>query len=156
MKQQDVKVGQRVRVSGRQALSSWTEGLVGTVVCTHGATPLVEFSAKDAKGEGHDGYADYRKNDGVKTRWYVLSSALTLVPAPSFTDDLKLTPQAKAILVRLKEGKAVTPMKALVGQGISRLSSCIHEIRNVGYDVKTGMARDDQGHKYASYSLTVN
>jgi hypothetical protein len=37
--------------------------------------------------------------------------------------------------------------------GISRLASCIHEIRNVGYFVYTHMRQEDYGHKYARYEF---
>jgi hypothetical protein len=45
-------------------------------------------------------------------------------------------------------------MKALVVYSISRLASCIHEIRHrAGYDVSMEVAQDTMGHKYAVYKL---
>lgn len=44
-------------------------------------------------------------------------------------------------------------MKALVELSISRLASCIHELRSVGYVVDRVMRQDEGGHKYASYTL---
>jgi hypothetical protein len=72
---------------------------------------------------------------------------------PSVAGDLRLTPQAKTVLRHLIAGKRITPMKALVIYGISRLASCIHEIRRVGYCVDCTMNSDEQGHRYASYMM---
>jgi len=48
-------------------------------------------------------------------------------------------------------------MKALNVFGVSRLASCIHEIRHrAGYVVKTYINRDEQGHRYSRYELTVH
>jgi hypothetical protein len=47
-------------------------------------------------------------------------------------------------------------MKALVVYSISRLASCIHEIRHrAGYEVGTEVAEDSMGHKYAVYKLAT-
>lgn len=70
---------------------------------------------------------------------------------PSIAVDLRLTPQARTILAHLKRHGDVTPMKALTVYGISRLASCIHEIRKAGYSVKTEVAFDDMGGKYGQY-----
>lgn len=79
---------------------------------------------------------------------------------PSVSADLRLTPQAKTVLAHLKNPKRhnrISPSEAERVYGISRLASCIHEIRKrAGYDVKTTVKRDDFGHKYARYSLVVH
>lgn len=79
-------------------------------------------------------------------------TALTLAQ-PNFANDLKLTPNAKRVLVHLLDGKAITPTKALVIYSIGRLASCIHEIRQAGYTIKTERCEDEQGHKYGRYTL---
>jgi hypothetical protein len=58
------------------------------------------------------------------------------------------------VLKHLKANKSVSPMEALIVYGISRLASCIHEIRRkAGYNVECVINQDDAGHKYARYSL---
>lgn len=92
--------------------------------------------------------------------WYHVPSALEVLKPrlPSISDDLRLTPQAKGILAHLKRHAAgISPAEALVAYSVSRLASCIHEIRKrAGYDVKTVVKQDDHGHKYARYSLVVH
>jgi len=76
------------------------------------------------------------------------------VMTPSIADDLRLTPQAKTVLVHLKTRQHISPAEALIVYGISRLASCIHEIRRrAGYSVACDIRRDAQGHKYANYRL---
>jgi glycyl-tRNA synthetase alpha subunit len=74
---------------------------------------------------------------------------------PSIADDLRLTPQAKTVLAHLRRHGDITPAKADAVYGITRLASCIHEIRKVGYDVKTENRKDDVGHKYGQYTLEL-
>lgn len=75
---------------------------------------------------------------------------------PTAFDDLRLTPQAKIVLSHLKKRQRISPAEALTVYGISRLASCIHEIRNrAGYTVKTEQRRDEHGHKYAKYHLAA-
>ncbi len=72
---------------------------------------------------------------------------------PTVADDLRLTPQAKTVLAHLKRHGDITPVKADAVYGITRLASCIHEIRKVGYTVKTVIREDDVGHRYGEYTL---
>lgn len=72
---------------------------------------------------------------------------------PSIADDLRLRPSDRTILAHLKAGKEITPMKALVVYGLSRLAAHVHRIRQVGYNVETVRMHDEGGHKYASYTL---
>lgn len=72
---------------------------------------------------------------------------------PSIGADLRLSPQARTVLAHLKRHGDITPMKALTVYGISRLASCIHEIRKAGYSVKTVVALDDMGGKYGQYTF---
>jgi len=81
-----------------------------------------------------------------------------MIPTPSISavlgsDDLRLTPQARIVLRHLKAGKGLSPQKANIVYSISRLASCIHEIRKIGYNVKTEMRQDERDHKYARYVL---
>ena len=78
---------------------------------------------------------------------------LVLAEIPSLANDLRITPQARRVLAYLEKGKPISPMKALVELGISRLASCIHEIRAAGHVVDRELCRDEGGHKYARYTL---
>jgi hypothetical protein len=89
----------------------------------------------------------------ASTNLYEHSDLMSLTKVPSAADDLRLTPQAKTVLRHLKHHGRITPMKAMVNYSITRLSSCIHEIRKVGYDVKTEVQSDDAGHKFANYTM---
>lgn len=75
--------------------------------------------------------------------------------APSVAADLSLPPQAKTILRHLKKHGHITPMKALIVYGISRLADTIYRIKKVGYHVTMTLLHDDQGHKYAYYELPL-
>jgi DNA invertase Pin-like site-specific DNA recombinase len=80
------------------------------------------------------------------------TGTLTLAK-PSLAGDLRITPQARKILAHLEAGKSITPTEALVVYSISRLASCIGEIRKAGYDVLTEHRRDETGHKYGRYTM---
>jgi hypothetical protein len=72
---------------------------------------------------------------------------------PSVANDLRVTPQARMVLAYLLKGKAITPMKAQVELSISRLASCIHEIRKAGYIVDSTVEVDEAGHRYGRYVM---
>jgi hypothetical protein len=73
---------------------------------------------------------------------------------PSLASDISLTPQARTILGHLLRRGSISPQEALTVHSIPRLASCIHEIRTKAMrDVTTTIRRDDQGHKYARYTL---
>jgi hypothetical protein len=72
---------------------------------------------------------------------------------PNIVKDLRLTPQAKLVLAHLGRRKSITPLEALGTYNISRLASCINEMRRVGYSVRTELRKDERGHGYARYSL---
>lgn len=83
---------------------------------------------------------------------------LSLLPplkkaAPSIAKDIKLTPQARTVLKHLERRLRISPSEALITYSISRLASCIHEIRRAGYNVTTKVKEDEHGHKYARYTL---
>ena len=71
----------------------------------------------------------------------------------SVANDLRLTPQAKTVLLHLRRKGHVSPAEALIVYGISRLAACIYEIRKAGYTVDSELRRDAQGHKYTNYKL---
>jgi hypothetical protein len=73
---------------------------------------------------------------------------------PTVASDLKVTPQARAVLRYLKANGEITPMKALIVLGIPRLASCIHELRRkAGYNILTEVRDDERGHRYGRYVL---
>lgn len=74
---------------------------------------------------------------------------------PSIAKDLRLTPQAKTVLRHLGQRPSITPLEAIMTYSISRLASCIHEIRAVGYNVKMDYREDQRGHRYGRYSLVT-
>ena len=77
---------------------------------------------------------------------------------PTIASALKLTPQARTVLAYMQKraDRTITPMKALTVLGISRLASCIHEIRHrAGYDVHNIVKKDEVGHKYSHYTLAT-
>jgi len=72
---------------------------------------------------------------------------------PTIARDLALKPQAKTVLRHLRKKGHISPMEALIVYSISRLAASIFEIRNLGYEVRTVVKHDAQGHKYAKYTL---
>lgn len=78
---------------------------------------------------------------------------MTTPHTPSIADDLRLTPQAKTVLRHLRRHGHITPLRAAGVYGITRLASCIHEIRKAGYAVETKVHHDDEGGKYGQYTL---
>jgi hypothetical protein len=72
---------------------------------------------------------------------------------PSIASDLTLKPQSKTILRHLRKHDHITPAEALIVYGNSRLAAAIYDIRKIGYPVEKVMKQDEQGHKYARYSL---
>lgn len=71
----------------------------------------------------------------------------------SFMKQLGLTPQAKVVLAHLGRNSSITPLEANSNYQISRLASCIGELRAAGYQVRTDIRKDQTGHKYGRYSL---
>ncbi len=75
--------------------------------------------------------------------------------AATIASTLRLTPQAKTILSHLRKRDSITPMEALVTYSISRLASCIGEIRKAGFSVETTISRDERGHRFGRYYLAA-
>lgn len=74
-------------------------------------------------------------------------------PTPSVAADLRLKPQAKTVLRHLKTHGHISPAKAYVVYGMTRLAASIFEIRKVGYEITTTIHEDEQGHKYSEYTM---
>lgn len=68
--------------------------------------------------------------------------------------ELRLTPQAKRILLHLEKHKSVTPLEALGVYGIFRLAARIWELRQIGKQITTVYMQDDNGKPYARYVLS--
>ena len=66
---------------------------------------------------------------------------------------LRLTPQAKTVLFHLNKRGHITPLKAFSNYQITRLASCIHELRKEGFLVHTDLKTDESGHRYSRYSM---
>ena len=65
----------------------------------------------------------------------------------------RLTGQNKAILNYLESGKSLNPMEALIQFGCFRLAARIGDLRKEGHDIHTEMYSEENGKKYAVYSL---
>lgn len=127
--------GQKV-VALDNAFGQFTKGVTYTVRYVDGKDTFIE---KDDSGSTTNGWA---------SRLFVAAPS-----APSVAADLRLKPQSKTILRHLKNHGRISPAKASVVYGITRLAACIFDIRKVGYEVTTKMREDEQGHKYAQYLM---
>ncbi len=58
---------------------------------------------------------------------------------------IKTKAQRKVILAELKRGKKLTFLDTLTDFGIYRLAARIHELRQLGYDIKTDMIAPTKG-----------
>lgn len=67
--------------------------------------------------------------------------------------DLRMSKQARTVLLHMRNHEHISPMEALMVYSISRLAACVYEIRKAGYKVHSQFVRDDAGHKYTKYSL---
>ena len=63
------------------------------------------------------------------------------------------TSQSVAILNYLKTGNSLNPMEALNKFGCFRLAARIGDLRKEGHDIQTEMFSEENGKKYAVYSL---
>lgn len=67
--------------------------------------------------------------------------------------ELRLTRQAKKVLVHLEKHKSITPLEALGVYGIFRLAARIWELRQIGKQITTIYMKDENGKPYARYVL---
>lgn len=163
-KAQALKVGDRVEVKVMQDDFNGNGPLVGKYgVVFAAAVGEVGVDFGTAYGKWTGWLKDYKDDHGPQHCWNFyddadgsISDKLAKVAdtVPTIASDLKLTPQAKDVLAHLKRRAHISPAEAERVYGITRLASCIHEIRKrAGYNVKTELKRDDVGHKYANYVL---
>lgn len=61
--------------------------------------------------------------------------------------------QSERILDYLAEGNTLSPAEAVVRFKCMRLAARIQDIKSWGIDVQTEMRKDDNGARYARYSL---
>lgn len=67
--------------------------------------------------------------------------------------ELRLTRQAKKVLVHLEKHKSITPLEAFGVYGIFRLAARIWELRQIGKQITTVYMKDDNGKPYARYVM---
>ena len=67
--------------------------------------------------------------------------------------ELRLSPQARKILLHLEKNKSITPLEAFGVYGIFRLAARIWELRQIGKRITTVYMKDDNGKPYARYVL---
>jgi hypothetical protein len=93
------------------------------------------------------------------TTWYADAGNHEIYPVkkvkPTLADTINLAPGVRRILSHLEKRGSISPVEAHVSYGDMRLAARIHELREVGYDIKTTMKRDEGGHNYARYSLAA-
>ena len=63
--------------------------------------------------------------------------------------------QKERIASHLLKGKTITPMEALVVFNCFRLASRVNELRRQGMDIETVIKQDENGKRYACYSLAA-
>jgi hypothetical protein len=144
------KAGDKVRIA--RSSQSDCENLIGqtgTLIGGEGNFCIVF----DGEPSGTWTFDKYEGHTG-KRGWYVDAADLERV-TPSLATALSLHKGDRTILAHLEAGKPITPMKALVVYGYSRLASHIHRLRNAGYNIASTSLTDEAGHKYASYSLVT-
>jgi Helix-turn-helix domain len=72
---------------------------------------------------------------------------------PSIANDLRLKPQARAVLRHLERGLSISPLEAQAVYSVFRLAASINELRRAGYNIETELRQDGAGHRYARYRL---
>jgi hypothetical protein len=91
--------------------------------------------------------------------WYADAGEYEINPVkkvkPTLADTINLAPGTRRILGHLEKRGSISPVEAQVSYGDMRLAARIFELREVGYDIKTTMKRDEGGHNYARYSLAA-
>lgn len=63
--------------------------------------------------------------------------------------------QNKAVLQYLKEGRSITPAKAMAEYGVWRLASVINRLRKQGHNITTTVRKSVTGKPYAEYKMEV-
>jgi hypothetical protein len=139
----------------------WTEGLTGTIIPSYEHDRgyvtglLVQFSKKDARGNGHN----IRGEDG--SNWYCDAAKLqhadtfTIGTTSDLAADINLPERLRKVLGHLKAGKRITNVEGQTVYGEYRLSDVIHKLRGAGYAIDTTVKKDEAGRKYSSYKLAA-
>jgi hypothetical protein len=71
----------------------------------------------------------------------------------SIANDLRLSPQARTVLLHLEKYGSISPSEAQVSHHIFRLAARILELRKAGYEITTENKRDAAGQPYGRYWL---
>lgn len=66
---------------------------------------------------------------------------------------LRRQTQIELILAHLKSGRSITPLDALKLYGCFRLGARCHELKKMGYDIKTELVEVSGGARVARYTL---
>ena len=78
----------------------------------------------------------------------------SMIQSPSqISREVQLEPLPKKVLHYMRTRGAISPLVAFSTYGTMRLAAAISELRKAGYDITTTMKIDEEGDKYASYSL---
>jgi hypothetical protein len=64
-----------------------------------------------------------------------------------------MTTQVALVRRHLEAGKTITPITAMGVYGISRLSSCIEDLRHAGMEIDCVLKRDEMGKQYGEYRM---
>jgi hypothetical protein len=64
-----------------------------------------------------------------------------------------MTTQVSLVRRHLEAGKTITPITAMGVYGISRLSSCIEDLRHEGMEIDCVLKRDEMGKQYGEYRM---
>jgi hypothetical protein len=61
--------------------------------------------------------------------------------------------QVSLVRKHLEAGKTITPVSAMAVYGISRLSSCIEDLRHTGMEIDCVLKRDEMGKQFGEYRM---
>lgn len=61
--------------------------------------------------------------------------------------------QVDVVLKHLNKNTHLTPLEAMGVYGIHRLPARVHELKQMGYDIRSHTHVDGMGRHYASYTL---
>ena len=67
-----------------------------------------------------------------------------------------LNPQHKTILTHLRKLPHLSTVEAILVHRIGRVATRVHELKQMGYNIQTEMAKDVTGKRYARYKLIEN
>lgn len=142
------KVGDRVRVTDASLTinEEYYRDEIGTV-CKDDGTDVQPYLVRFDKALA-DGYASTQYFDATE-----LTAVTGEASKPTLATAVGLEPQTRRILGHLEKKGTISPMEALVNYGCFRLAAQVFKLRRAGFDVKTTLHADENGHQYARYSL---